>query len=98
MLSVEEEGVIACRDCRSTGHGRGFEIHEEPYIVRGNDTPLAAGMCFFNEPMIVFPKTFGIRLEDHICMTTEGRAGSLIRRRDRPSRSPERAPSHPLIG
>ncbi|MGZ2486240.1 Xaa-Pro dipeptidase [Rhizobium pisi] len=54
------------------GHGLGLEIHEEPYIVRGNDTPLAAGMCFSNEPMIVFPEKFGIRLEDHITMTAEG--------------------------
>ncbi|MBX5015379.1 M24 family metallopeptidase [Rhizobium lentis] len=54
------------------GHGLGLEIHEEPYIVRGNDTALAAGMCFSNEPMIVFPEKFGIRLEDHITMTEDG--------------------------
>ena len=54
------------------GHGLGLEIHEEPYIVRGNATELAAGMCFSNEPMIVFPQKFGIRLEDHIYMTPDG--------------------------
>jgi Xaa-Pro dipeptidase len=54
------------------GHGLGLEIHEEPYIVRGNPTELAPGMCFSNEPMIVFPQKFGIRLEDHIYMTTDG--------------------------
>ncbi|NTF65029.1 M24 family metallopeptidase [Rhizobium rhizogenes] len=54
------------------GHGLGLEIHEEPYIVRGNVTPLAAGMVFSNEPMIVFPEKFGIRLEDHIYMTEDG--------------------------
>ncbi|HEY0122986.1 MAG TPA: Xaa-Pro peptidase family protein [Rhizobium sp.] len=54
------------------GHGLGLEIHEEPYIVRGNATLLAAGMCFSNEPMIVFPEKFGIRLEDHIYMTADG--------------------------
>ncbi len=54
------------------GHGLGLEIHEEPYIVRGNATVLEAGMCFSNEPMIVFPQKFGIRLEDHIYMTTDG--------------------------
>ncbi|PJR09102.1 M24 family metallopeptidase [Sinorhizobium meliloti] len=51
------------------GHGVGMEIHEEPYIVRGNATVLKPGMCFSNEPMIVFPGRFGIRLEDHIHMT-----------------------------
>ncbi len=54
------------------GHGLGLEIHEEPYIVRGNVTVLEPGMCFSNEPMIVFPKKFGIRLEDHIYMASDG--------------------------
>lgn len=54
------------------GHGLGLEIHEHPYIVRGNGTPLEAGMCFSNEPMIVVPGHFGIRLEDHIFMTEHG--------------------------
>lgn len=54
------------------GHGLGLEIHEEPYIVRGNQTKLATGMCFSNEPMIVFPGKFGIRLEDHIYMADDG--------------------------
>jgi len=54
------------------GHGLGLEIHEAPYLVRGNSTPLAAGMCFSNEPMLVFPGMFGIRLEDHIYMAEDG--------------------------
>ena len=55
-----------------TGHGIGLEIHEGPYLVRGDDTPLAAGMCFSNEPMIVIPGQYGIRLEDHFYMTDTG--------------------------
>ncbi len=55
-----------------TGHGLGLEIHEGPYLVRGNATVLEPGMCFSNEPMIVFPGRFGIRLEDHIHMTETG--------------------------
>jgi len=54
------------------GHGVGLEIHEEPFLVRGNATLLEPGMCFSNEPMIVFPGKFGIRLEDHIYMTERG--------------------------
>jgi Xaa-Pro dipeptidase len=54
------------------GHGLGLEIHEEPYVVRGNATVLEPGMCFSNEPMIVYPGRFGIRLEDHIHMTESG--------------------------
>ena len=55
-----------------TGHGIGLSIHEAPYLVRGDKTPLKPGMCFSNEPMIVVPGKFGIRLEDHFYMTEAG--------------------------
>ena len=55
-----------------TGHGCGLAIHEAPYVVRGNRTALAAGMCASNEPMIVVPGQFGVRLEDHFHVTAEG--------------------------
>ncbi|MFN3230089.1 MAG: M24 family metallopeptidase [Asticcacaulis sp.] len=55
-----------------TGHGIGLDIHEGPYLVRGDTTPLDTGMCFSNEPMIVLPGQFGIRLEDHFYMTPTG--------------------------
>ena len=55
-----------------TGHGIGLDIHEYPYIVRGNNTKLMAGMTFSNEPMICVPNKFGVRLEDHIYMTQKG--------------------------
>ncbi len=54
------------------GHGLGLEIHEPPYIVRGNAAPLEAGMCFSVEPMIVVPGRFGVRLEDHVHITETG--------------------------
>jgi Xaa-Pro dipeptidase len=55
-----------------TGHGIGLSIHEPAYLVRGDRTPLAPGMCFSNEPMIVVPDRFGVRLEDHFYMTDAG--------------------------
>jgi Xaa-Pro dipeptidase len=55
-----------------TGHGIGLSIHEPAYLVRGDKTPLATGMCFSNEPMIVIPDRFGIRLEDHFYMADDG--------------------------
>jgi len=57
-----------------TGHGIGLSIHEAPYLVRGDRTPLAPGMCFSNEPMIVIPDAFGVRLEDHFHVTETGAA------------------------
>ncbi|MEO7064904.1 MAG: Xaa-Pro peptidase family protein [Dokdonella sp.] len=55
-----------------TGHGCGMSIHETPYLVRGDETELAPGMCFSDEPMIVVPEHFGIRLEDHFHVTETG--------------------------
>lgn len=55
-----------------TGHGIGLDIHEWTYLVQGNTTPLAAGMCFSNEPMICLEGEFGVRLEDHFYMTEQG--------------------------
>lgn len=52
-----------------TGHGIGLQIHEYPYIVKGDKTKLVEGITFSNEPMICVPNEFGIRLEDHIYMT-----------------------------
>ncbi|WP_260741956.1 M24 family metallopeptidase [Tunturiibacter lichenicola] len=46
------------------GHGIGMDGHEWPYLVRGNTTPLAPGMCFSDEPGIYLPGEFGVRLED----------------------------------
>ncbi|MEI5685600.1 M24 family metallopeptidase [Sphingomonas kyungheensis] len=57
-----------------TGHGIGLSIHEPAYLVRGDTTPLAPGMCFSNEPMIVVPDRYGIRLEDHFHVTADGAA------------------------
>jgi len=57
-----------------TGHGIGLSIHEAPYLVRGDRTPLQPGMCFSNEPMIVIPDAFGVRLEDHFHVTETGAA------------------------
>lgn len=55
-----------------TGHGIGLSIHEPAYLVRGDTTPLQPGMCFSNEPMIVVPGRFGVRLEDHFHVTQDG--------------------------
>ncbi|MES2898112.1 MAG: Xaa-Pro peptidase family protein [Pseudomonadota bacterium] len=55
-----------------TGHGIGMDIHEWPYLVGSDTTPLEVGMCFSNEPMICIPGEFGVRHEDHFYMTEAG--------------------------
>jgi Xaa-Pro aminopeptidase len=54
------------------GHAIGGEIHEPPYLVPGNDAPLAEGMVFTVEPGIYQPGTGGIRLEDDVLVTADG--------------------------
>ena len=54
------------------GHGIGMDGHEWPYLVGGNSTPLAPGMCFSDEPGIYLPGEFGIRLEDDWYVTEDG--------------------------
>jgi Xaa-Pro dipeptidase len=55
-----------------TGHGIGLDGHESPYLVHGDATPLAVGMCFSDEPGLYIPGEFGIRLEDCWHMTETG--------------------------
>jgi Xaa-Pro dipeptidase len=55
-----------------TGHGIGLDVHEWPYLVKGDKTVLAPGMTFSNEPTICIYGEFGVRLEDHFRMTANG--------------------------
>jgi Xaa-Pro dipeptidase len=55
-----------------TGHGIGMEVHEPIYLVHGETTPLAPGMCFSDEPGLYIPGKFGVRLEDCWHMTETG--------------------------
>jgi Xaa-Pro dipeptidase len=55
-----------------TGHGIGMEVHEPVYLVHGETTPLAPGMCFSNEPGIYIPGKWGVRIEDCFHMTPDG--------------------------
>jgi Xaa-Pro aminopeptidase len=55
-----------------TGHGIGLSVHEEPYIVAGNELPLQEGMAFSVEPGIYFDGRWGARIEDIVIVTADG--------------------------
>jgi Xaa-Pro aminopeptidase len=68
---IDAEGYGAAFFHR-TGHGIGLEGHEDPYLVAGNDLPLAPGMAFSVEPGIYFPGEYGARIEDIVVCGEDG--------------------------
>ena len=54
------------------GHGIGIEVHEPPYLVRGNSRELRVGMTHSVEPGIYLEGKFGIRVEDLVCVKDGG--------------------------
>ncbi|MGQ9631422.1 MAG: M24 family metallopeptidase [bacterium] len=55
-----------------TGHGLGLDVHEPPYLVKGNNHPLKRGMAFTVEPGIYLPGRFGVRIEDDFVVGARG--------------------------
>jgi Xaa-Pro aminopeptidase len=54
------------------GHGIGLDVHERPFISAEEDTPLAAGMTFTDEPSIIIPGRFAVRIEDVVVCDEAG--------------------------
>ncbi|UJW30693.1 Xaa-Pro peptidase family protein [Saccharothrix sp. AJ9571] len=55
-----------------TGHGIGLDVHEEPYIIKGNALALEPGMAFSVEPGIYQAGRWGARIEDIVVVTETG--------------------------
>jgi Xaa-Pro aminopeptidase len=58
------------------GHGIGMDVHERPFISPEDDTPLEPGMTFTDEPSIIIPGRFSVRIED-IVVCEEGGGRTL---------------------
>jgi Xaa-Pro aminopeptidase/Xaa-Pro dipeptidase len=48
----------------STGHGVGIDVHEQPFLRKGNKTRLETNDVITVEPGIYFAGRYGIRIED----------------------------------
>lgn len=70
--AVIEDAGYGERFIHRTGHGIGLDVHEPPYIVSGDRTPLQPGMTFSVEPGIYLPNRFGVRIEDIVAVTPDG--------------------------
>lgn len=46
------------------GHGIGMDVHEPPFLTKGDETPLREGMMFTIEPSIMQMNGFSARVED----------------------------------
>jgi Xaa-Pro dipeptidase len=73
-VDAAARGIIAAaglgdRFVHRTGHGIGLDVHEEPYIVDGNELILEPGMTFSVEPGVYFDGHWGARIEDIVVVT-----------------------------
>ena len=56
------------------GHGIGMDVHERPFISTEDETPLQPGMTFTDEPSIIIPGRYSLRIEDIVvCEESGGR-------------------------
>jgi Xaa-Pro aminopeptidase len=53
------------------GHGIGMDVHERPFISSEDETALQPGMTFTDEPSIIVPGRYSLRIED-IVVCEEG--------------------------
>jgi Xaa-Pro aminopeptidase len=53
------------------GHCIGMDVHERPFISNEDETPLEVGMTFTDEPSIIIPDRYSLRIED-ILVCEEG--------------------------
>lgn len=69
---VLEQGPFSRFIRTKTGHGLGLDIHEAPYIMRGNHMRLEPGMVFTVEPGLYDLDRLGVRIEDDVLITETG--------------------------
>jgi len=72
VISMLEASPFANRIRTKTGHGLGRDVHEAPYIMRGNHMVLPAGTVYTNEPGLYEIGNFGVRIEDDVLITEDG--------------------------
>lgn len=68
---IEEAGLGAHFRHRM-GHGIGMDVHERPFISEEDETPLQPGMTFTDEPSIIIPGRYSLRIEDILVCEEDG--------------------------
>ena len=60
------------------GHGIGMDVHERPFLSAEDETPLEAGMTFTDEPSIIVPGRYGLRIDARKINACWAPAGTVI--------------------
>ena len=53
------------------GHGIGKDVHERPFLSTEDETPLEPGMTFTDEPSLIVPGRWSLRIENIIVVEDE---------------------------
>ena len=69
---IIEAGGYGPQFLHRLGHGIGLEVHEDPYLVAGNEEPLPEGAAFSIEPGIYLDGRYGARIEDIVVCGADG--------------------------
>jgi len=71
---LEDEGFLGILGSTSIGHGMGLDIHEWPFILKGDDTELRPNMVIAVEPWVLDFSDWShvVNIEDNILVTEEG--------------------------
>lgn len=71
--AVIEDAGFGAFFSHGLGHGLGMDIHEAPRLRKGAVEPLRPGMVITVEPGIYLPDWGGVRIEDDVLVTPDGR-------------------------
>ena len=69
--TIAEEGYSE-RFIHKLGHGVGMDVHEEPFLCKGERKLIESGMVFAVEPSIFVPQKCFVRVEDLVEVTDNG--------------------------
>lgn len=70
--AVIEAGGYGAEFRHRLGHAIGLDVHEPPFLTKGDTTVLREGMWFTVEPSITQHHAFSARVEDVVLVTTQG--------------------------
>jgi Xaa-Pro aminopeptidase len=71
--AIIEEAGHGERFGHGLGHGVGLLVHEDPRLAKTSEAALAAGHVVTVEPGVYLPGRFGVRIEDLVAVTGDGR-------------------------